>query len=1132
MSVTVQGGTVTTSCDDIFSGPDERFRVSVDGGSNEVYDPAGTDGCFTAAPFAQFTQDYTDACNLPLSVNVCFGAFENDGFPFTCQVNPDCLEEVCQDILLPAVGESRNDTIRITTGASTGELYLTLTMEPDPQDFNLLCGAVDLGLLDFGVTLGDSTTGIYNNNCADNLNEIQPTDIFVNLFNNHGVWFEYVTGDTPAPLHVVEVISDPDNTGDPISAEVMVFRADSCTGELSRYPLFIQSFDGEDAQLDLLCPTPNTRYYILVDGRGNEDEQQGTFAITIYDPGFPAGADLKCDADDLGIVPENGSVTMPNPVGNFCATFAGDPFVRNFISRNSIWFTFRAPSSGHIQVDATSNPLDPIDIELALYRSNQDTCDSFLTHLYSGRDASSFDESFTFSCLDPGRQYWILADGAGLESIGFLDLRITDLGDIRPVTTQTDTICSGDVFTVGGIFAHDTTGVYTDTLKIGSTNCDSIVITDLLVLPPLELSVTQTRPAIGSAGTDGVAQAIFSGGFGIYELSWCGGSATPVAPGDTVVFDQLVAGATCCVTLTDGFGCTKDTCFEVDFVPPFEPFSSTNEVLCHGDSTGSITFGITGGRAPYFYSWRNDDFSLAGTGIFLTDGEQIVIPNLPAAEYTINILDEFFDSTFVLTVTEPEELIVSIDNFVPISCFQACDATFDFSATGGVGAYTFTTQTPPAGMGCPGFYVVQVTDENGCTDTANITIIEPEEFIVSTASVQQVTCFAGEDGAISLTSNGNPQTYQWSNGMMTADINGLPAGVYTVTVTNDDGCPDTISVTVTQPAAPLQIDIAEINPITCAVDADGTLRANVIGGEGEITFAWSDTQTTGLATDLGPGLYSVSVTDQRGCSAVATYELTAPPVLTASISERDLRCPDPEDAGEISVPEVSGGVGPYLYGLNDQSFSPDTLFTGLLAGPYTVVVEDALGCQLRIPAAVNPPPVLRADLGPDQQILLGDSLLLDLQANSTDIVYNWSFNADLQSSQVYVRPASTTRISVTITDTLFECTTTADLSIMVDARPRVYVPTAFSPNGDGVNDIFFPFGGTDVVEINDFRIFGRFGNLVYEAPGALSPNSPGFGWNGLINGEPAQIGVYVYTSSVRFFDGREEIVKGEVTLVR
>ncbi|MEL6276618.1 MAG: SprB repeat-containing protein, partial [Bacteroidota bacterium] len=442
---------------------------------------------------------------------------------------------------------------------------------------------------------------------------------------------------------------------------------------------------------------------------------------------------------------------------------------------------------------------------------------------------------------------------------------------------QTDTVCFGGSIAIGGgQIIHDSTGVYVDTIKIGATNCDSIIITDLTVLPELQLEIVQTAPAIGAAGMDGEATATATGGSGNYTITWCDGSTGPMNT-------NLVAGANCCVNVMDDQGCSYDTCFVVDFVEPFEPFDRFSEPLCQGDSTGSLTFGIRGGRAPYLYTWENVDQSLLGAGTFAAEGDSLVINDLPAGTYTIRIIDAFFDSTFQVAVTEPALLTVSIDEVFPISCFQACDGDFTITTAGGTGVRDLQITSPVGGYGCAGLYVFTVTDENGCIATVSEELIEPEEFIVSAASVSDVNCFAGSDGSIELITNGTPIAYAWEHGPMAAAVNNLSAGLYTVTVTNADGCLDTFSQLIVQPDAPLLVDIAEVNPITCAVDADGILQATASGGFGAVSYNWSNGQTTPTAINLGPGTYNLEVQDARGCTFSTSYTLTAPPPLNARL---------------------------------------------------------------------------------------------------------------------------------------------------------------------------------------------------------------------------------------------------------
>lgn len=1125
-SVRIDSATINTVCSDLFSGPDLTYQLVINDNPVVTYD-FGANNCFRTAPDTPYDTLVNGACNLPATVEVCVRAFDNDGNLIPCFVLPECFEQVCVDLPVPTAGTSSQEQVSLT-GSTSGEFYFTLEVAEDPADFNYICSAVDLGIISSGATLGDASAGIYDNSCADNLNEVNPVfDNNTNMVNDHGVWFTYTSGPDVSTLNYVRVFSDPQNTGDPIDLELLVYTADDCTGQLSRYPLFRRTSNGDDAAIELYCMQPNTTLYILVDGRGNiDDTQQGVFSIEVEDTGLPEGGDLKCDAFDLGLIPDNGAASLPSPQGNFCAGFSDDPpIVVNFNSRNSVWVRFEAPASGHIMVEGFSVAPLGIDLELALYQSTTDECNGVFQHLYSGRTGGDFNESFTFSCLDPGRPYWVLIDGSGLQSIGYFDMTITDLGDIRPVFMQTDTICAGESIMIGTDIVHDETGVYTDTVKIGNTNCDSIIITDLTVLEPIAINFTQTRPAIGSTASDGEGMVNVTGGTGDYTISWCDGSN-----GTTNV--NLLANTQCCINVTDTKGCMADTCFTVDFIEPLAPSFTTTAPNCNGESNGGFEFQVTGDRPIYNYQWANGDNSLTGSGILGVDGEMVSENGLPAGIYTVVFSGLYTNTTFDIEITEPPLLTIAIDQVTPISCFQACDGAITVTTSGGTGVLNVVATPPASGDGCAGTYTFTVTDENGCMSSISETLIEPAEFIATVSSSQNVSCFDGDDGTISVTTNGNPVSYAWSNNDNTATINGLTPGTYTVTITNSDGCQDTISHDITQPEAPLEGAINELQSIICAVDQNGMLGATFAGGTTPISYQWSTGDNSPAISGLGPDNYGLTLTDALGCEVILSYLLEAPLPLVGNTEQRDLRCFEPVNAGEISIPSVSGGVGPYLYSLDGTDFGMDTLFTGLEAGRYDITIQDALGCELQLPTSVLPPPVLVADLGRDQQILLGDSLRLNVEANSTDLLYNWSFDTTSNRSELYLQPRESQTVSVTVRDTISNCIATASLAILVDRKARVYMPTAFSPNGDGINDIFYPFGGTDVTNISDFRIFGRYGNLVYEYSTAFDANDPSIGWDGFIRGEAAPIGVYVYTAKFEFFDGRTEVVKGEFTLVR
>ncbi|MEM7574854.1 MAG: gliding motility-associated C-terminal domain-containing protein [Bacteroidota bacterium] len=1130
VSVTVDSATnLSTTCVDIFGTPEVLYDVEIESDGWDVYDPGGSP-CYNEAPRLQYSTTFTDRCNPPASVELCFRAYDNDGVIVPCAVFRSCLESVCMDVNLPEIGQSLQDTVVLSGGATTGELHVTVSIDIPPNDNDLPCGAIDLGTLGFGDYLGDTTLSNYNNLCATSSNEVQPADFNDPLFNDAAVWFRYTTGPNPSPLTVLRVISDPEGLGDPIDAELQVYQYEDCNASFTDNGLFFLDRTGNDAELRLLCPEPNSTYFVMVDG-ANGATEEGFFGLGVYDLGIPEGADDKCDAVDLGLIPEGGLVATDTSYGNFCAGNANEPFIPNFSNRASVWFSFVAPSSAHVALEGLSNPFSPLDIEFAVFDSPTDDCND-LNRIYSGRDPASFDETVELSCLDPGQRYWILVDGRFQQSsVGLFSLTVRDLGDIRPVTQLVDTVCAGGSVTIGTNIIYDQTGIYTDTLKIPGTNCDSIVILDLTVLDPLLLSVEQTFPAIGPMGTNGQGVASYSGGAGNYQLSWCTGETTDMA-------QALVAGANCCVTLVDGFGCSTDTCFVVDFVLPQVSTGSFSPVLCQGDSTGSISFDVSGSRPPYAYSWQYlPDPSLSGMDTFLVDGASLTVNNLPAGDYEINIVDAFFDTTYVISITEPDLLQLNELSAQDLSCFESADGSIEVAIQGGVGPYT--ALWPALGESnllvnnlSAGDYDLLVTDANGCQASYSTSLTQPEEFIATAELLQAVSCFGGSDGLVSVTTNGQPIAWDWSSGDQSQQAAGLSTGPYSVLVTNQDNCTTTATIDVPQPATPLLATISEFSPISCADSEDGQLSVAVTGEFSELTYAWSDGQAGTIAANLAPAVYDLLVTNELGCTATASYNLLAPPPLTAEVVARDIRCTEPENIGELAVVSVSGGLGPYLFAIDDGAFSMDNRFGGLTAGAYRLSLEDALGCQLQINAAVAPPPELVVDIGPDLEIHLGDSTRLQAVANSDDLTYDWSIAPTVDEAALWVRPTGSGSIRLRVMDSLTLCSAEAIIDVLVDESLRAYVPSGFSPNDDGINDRFFPYGGNEVVSMDNFQIFNRYGGLVYQWQDSFSPNDPNIGWDGRINGERAALGVYVYSVRLQLFDGRETIVKGEITLVR
>lgn len=1137
VQITINSGVATTTCDDLFSGPDPLWQVNINNEGWETYPQEAL--CFNSFPNVQYTASYACPADVPAQVTVCFRAFENDAlFPAFCLIDADCSETICQDFPLPAPGASASHTLALAPGLSSGgEVNFTINSTNQGVATNdLLCNAIDLGLLTFGDTIGNANLGQFTNYCATNANEPNPGSqgYFV---NDVGVWFRFQTGPNPGTLILLDVLSDPEATGDPIELQAAAYLSsdETCNGTMTLVSesAFLDYVPGNDLQFRLVCPQPNRTYYVLVDGNGmiDPDLLQGVFGIAVSSLDVQEGGNLRCQFEDLGPVPANGSVSTNGPRSNYCATALGDPFIAAFISQHSVWFRFVAPPSGHVVVQGISDPtVDPLGVQIAVYRSLNNSCNGFFSHVGSGYTDIDLDEQLELSCLFPGTPYWILIDGDGGNGQGVFSLNVYDAGDITPVTMLDTTLCAGQSLQVGNSL-YTATGIYNDTLQVFA-GCDSIIISNITVLPPLDVTVVQTMLAIGEGNNNGAATVSATGGAGNYTYAWCSGETGAQAV-------ALTGGANCCVTVTDAAGCEMEHCFDVDFTTQIIPSITNDTVACHGNTDGELIFSAINGFPPYQYTWQNQNNTINGSGTIQAAGDEIAIPNLPAGTYTFSIFDPFYDTTFTALVVEPDPLVIDILNIDDASCFGACDGSLQVEIAGGTGTYqlSWSGSVPPVtnpSQLCAGNYRLTVTDANACVSTLEVNVGQPAEFIANAALVNPVSCFGGSDGRVTVVTNGTPTQYIWSNGQNTANVGGLTTGFYDVTVVNNDGCEDFSSIQVPQPNQPLLAIIDLVKPISCFGDSDGTLQTTVTGDAISLSYNWSNGAATQAATGLATGTYSVTATNEKGCTATNTFLLSEPSDISASLSVKNLNCLDGPSDGIIFIDAVSGGTPDYRFSVDGVVFTNLPELRNLPPATYDVVVADAAGCEKSYPATIMGPPVLNVTVGEDILIPLGATVELTALANSVDITYSWSpgdTSGVKDTPSIRVTPLESTLYNVQIMDTTTFCKAADNIFITVSKERKVFIPNAITPDGDGINDGLMIFGGLGVQVVKSFRIFTRTGSLVFEQTG-FQPNDPAYSWFGNFNDQPLNSGVYVYMAEIEFLDGLTEVFKGDVTLLR
>lgn len=466
--------------------------------------------------------------------------------------------------------------------------------------------------------------------------------------------------------------------------------------------------------------------------------------------------------------------------------------------------------------------------------------------------------------------------------------------------------------------------------------CESVTVTvESIDITNLTIG---TEPCLGdNAGTVSVS---VTGGAAPYTYTLAG--PTPGTNG-TGNFSNLAPG-NYTITINDGGSCVVDSSFTIDPGPACCTVTATaTDALCNAQSSGTATANPANGVAPYSYQWD------AGTGNQTTQTAN----NLPAGNYSVTITDfNGCQSTTNVVVGEPTALN---SNATPtdVSCNGVCDGQIAISApTGGTAPYQYNLNGGVFGGSgtftglCAGTYNLITEDANGCQVLmSNIAVTEPTDVTLVEQSTTPATCGAA-NGDLTVLAGGGTPGYQYDIGgaqQGSPTFTGLTAGSYTVTVTDANGCTETVNVTVASSAGPAPF-VDTQSPVTCAGGLNGSVTIAVGGGTAPFQFSLDAGPNQGSNTfPVSAGNHTVTVTDANGCVGDVNFTINEPTPLTYSTVITDATCNGVCD-GEIEI-TAQDATPPYQYSDdNGLTFQASNILTGLCAGNVNVVVQDANGC--------------------------------------------------------------------------------------------------------------------------------------------------------------------------------------------
>jgi len=580
---------------------------------------------------------------------------------------------------------------------------------------------------------------------------------------------------------------------------------------------------------------------------------------------------------------------------------------------------------------------------------------------------------------------------------------------------------------------------------------------------PAVTIASQVNELCHGASTGSITANAATGGTGAFTYAWS-------PSGGTNLTASSLSSQGYTVTATDGNGCTAtaSTTVTQPTAPSITIASQVNE-LCTGNSSGSITANAaTGGTGAFTYAWTP------------SGGTNLTASSLTAQGYTITATDvNGCTATANATVTQPASLpAITIASQVNVLCHGASTGSITANAaTGGTGAFTYSW-TPSGGTNLVASslsgqgYTVTATDANGCTATANATLIQPATSpVITIASQVNDLCHGSSNGSITAnaaTGGTGSFTYAWTpSGGTNLTASSLTAQGYTITAIDDNECTATASATITEPASTSTVTIAsQINEL-CNGGNTGSITANpASGGTGAFTYAWSPSGGTNLvASSLSSQGYTITATDANGCTSTASTTITQPSAPAITIASQVNELCNGNSAGSITANAATGGTGTFTYAWT-PSGGTNLTASSLTAQGYTITATDANGCTATATTTVTEPTLLSASASVVANVTCtgGSNGNLSVSPSGGTPLYSFSWVNSLSSVVSTANPTGAILNADTYTVTVTDangCTATASASIIeLHTLPNVTI------SGNVIGGFAICSGNTDTLIAN------------------------------------------------------------------
>lgn len=576
------------------------------------------------------------------------------------------------------------------------------------------------------------------------------------------------------------------------------------------------------------------------------------------------------------------------------------------------------------------------------------------------------------------------------------------------------------------------------------------------------------------------------------------------------------------VTITNQMGCTTTDQVNIEIDHVTTAVDSIVNNICYDDCLGQI-FVSANGIEPYSYHWDNG-------------ATQANASNFCNGNHTVTVTDSNgCTASISANISSPPQINGNFTNIVVPVCDGIGYGSASISANGGTPSYTYYWETngntSVSNNEClVGDNNVIVTDAYGCQRSFTINMPAPGDIVSQVTTHDNISCYGRCDGNAGVTASGGPTpyTYTWSTGATTPLVSNLCVGRYNITIVDAENCVSHQSIQITQPDT-LVIHTFEASPVLCHGGV-ADISTITTGGVTPYTYMWSDGSTNATLNGIVAGHYSVVVSDAHGCLNQSEITISQPEQIQHSATLRNQICTNICN-GQIST-NVMGGTPPYFYSWSNGEQT--SAISELCADDYSITITDRNGC-----AVINDFSIINEGYVPELSVTASSTDIFEgeivrLLANAdTTGSFRWDNGKLLNDDRIYnplARPLENTTFEVVYTDhngCINRDTITIKVREVICGDPYIFVPNAFTPNGDGNNDTFKPFFPNSLVEEIYFVVFDRWGNIVFETDNIRSD-----GWNGTLKGKQLAPDVYVYRLKAKCINGEEYEHDGNVTLLR